>query len=391
MERISIEDVRATTYKRKDSWWTVFLVDPYASRLVRLVAGYRWITPNRLTIAATLLGMASAVCFAMADWGWLVAGAALFHLSFVVDCMDGKVARLQGTGSVFGSWLDYIFDRFRVLACAVALMGGLYRETDRTIYLVLAFGVVVLDLFHYLDLLQIGKVKAEMRRQLTAAQEAYAQVTGATAADPAGVQPGSAQSGSVPGQAGVPVQATGPGQATTAATVSSGTRAGAAANVGQVSAAQPRRADGSADPAGLDPEAQVVESQVVYELTPEFRSRFGAYVRLRSFLLNNRIRPNLVSGIEFHMAVFIVGPVIGPAAIIPVTLLMGGLLLTIELAVIYKLWLAANAFNRKLAKLQRDTEAALAAQTPAEQAAAEQTATAPTAQARTLEPAAGRS
>jgi phosphatidylglycerophosphate synthase len=28
-----------------------------------------------------------------------VAGAVLFHLSFVIDCMDGKIARLNGTGS----------------------------------------------------------------------------------------------------------------------------------------------------------------------------------------------------------------------------------------------------------------------------------------------------
>ena len=24
--------------------------------------------------------------------------------------MDGKIARLKGTGSVFGAWLDYVFD-----------------------------------------------------------------------------------------------------------------------------------------------------------------------------------------------------------------------------------------------------------------------------------------
>jgi hypothetical protein len=97
--------------------------------------------------------------------------------------------------------------------------------------------------------------------------------------------------------------------------------------------------------------AQAVEPQDVYELSQEFKSRFRRYVRIRGFLLHNRIRPNVVSGIEFQMAVFIVAPVIGPAAVVPVTLLAGGLLLAFELAVIYKLWLAAKAFGRQIAAL----------------------------------------
>jgi phosphatidylglycerophosphate synthase len=312
VERISIEGVRAATYKAKDSWWTVFLVDPYASRLVRRVAGYRWVTPNRLTLLGTALGFASAACFALADRWWLLAGAALFHLSFVVDCMDGKLARLQGSGSVFGGWLDYILDRFRVLACAVALMGGAYLATDRPVYLVLAFGVVVLDLFHYLDLLQIAKVKGEMRRGLAAARDAQAEAEGAEAA---------------------------------------GAEALLAPQATQAAAQAPQP-------------AQEGGHTVVYELSEEFTSRFGRYSRIRNFLLHNRIRPNVISGIEFQMAVFIVAPLIGPAALIPVTLLVGGLLMAVELAVIYKLWLAARAFARQLAALE-----SAAPQAPAQQPA----------------------
>src|SRR4051812_7619286 len=103
VRRSSLQEIREQTYKVRDAWWTVLLVDPLAARLVRLVAPYRWITPNLLTGLATLLGVASAACFLAPNVlaggrGWLVAGAALFHLSFVVDCMDGKVARLNGTG-----------------------------------------------------------------------------------------------------------------------------------------------------------------------------------------------------------------------------------------------------------------------------------------------------
>ena len=93
--RVSLGEIRSRTYKRRDAWWTVWLVDPLASRLVWLVAPWRWVTPNRLTTAAFAIGVGSAVCFWQGGYGWLVLGALLFHLSFVLDCMDGKIARLN--------------------------------------------------------------------------------------------------------------------------------------------------------------------------------------------------------------------------------------------------------------------------------------------------------
>ena len=102
-QRLTLQEIRDRTYKDRDAWWTVWLVDPVASRLVRLVAPYRWITPNRLTMTAFVFGLAAAACFAQQDRAWLVAGAVLYHLSFVIDCMDGKIARLNGTGSISAS------------------------------------------------------------------------------------------------------------------------------------------------------------------------------------------------------------------------------------------------------------------------------------------------
>jgi hypothetical protein len=43
--------------------------------------------------------------------------------------MDGKIARLKGTGTVLGGWLDYVFDRVRVLTCTLTLMWGQFDAT----------------------------------------------------------------------------------------------------------------------------------------------------------------------------------------------------------------------------------------------------------------------
>ena len=169
-ERVALAEIRERTYKDRDAWWTVWLVDPLASRLVQLVSPWRAVTPNRLTITAFLVGVGAAACFWQQTWGWLIAGAALFHLSFVLDCMDGKIARLNGSGSVFGSWLDYVFDRLRVLVCTIALMGGQFERTGEFVYVWLGGLVIFLDMFRYLNALQMNAVKSDMRVKLALAR-----------------------------------------------------------------------------------------------------------------------------------------------------------------------------------------------------------------------------
>lgn len=300
-QRLTLQEIRDRTYKDRDAWWTVWLVDPLASRLVRLVAPYRSITPNRLTMAAFVLGLAAAACFVMQDLPWLIAGAVLFHLSFVIDCMDGKIARLNGTGSVFGAWLDYVFDRLRVLVCTIALMGGQYQRTGNLTYLWLAGAVIFLDMFRYLNALQIGKVKNQMRMALAEAQ-----------------------------------------------------------------------GDGSVRPAfveetmRLQPVGAISEDDFTFGERPvvdvygDFRTRFSLFVRFRNALIRQRIRAHVVSGIEFQMAVFIIGPLTG--FIIGSTVVAGVLLVAFELLLIYKLWTATRSFVRHLERAKAASAAGVPAQ-----------------------------
>ena len=276
--RPTLGEIRSRTYKRRDAWWTVWLVDPLASRLVWLVAPWRRVTPNLLTTLAFLIGLGSAACFGRGGYGWLLAGAALFHLSFVLDCMDGKIARLNGTGSVFGAWLDYVFDRLRVVACTVGLFGGQYERTHDFAYVWLAGLVIFLDMFRYLNALQMGKVKGDMKARLAVAAGATAPVMFAEEAD---------------------------------------------------------FAEGDAP------------ARVVVDVYGDFRDRFALFVRLRNRLLRQRIRAHVVSGIEFMMFVFIVGPVLDQ--IIWVTLISAVLMAAFELLLIYKLWAATKSFGRRLA------------------------------------------
>jgi phosphatidylglycerophosphate synthase len=289
MAGAGLADLRAKTYKSRDAWWTVLFVDPVASRLTYVVARRTRITPNQLTVLAFAIGMGAAGCFAAGDFGWLIAGAVLYHLSFVVDCMDGKLARYQGSGSIFGGWLDYVLDRVRVLGCTLALMGGQYADTENGVFLLIALVVVFLDMFRYLNSLQVFKVRSQMRRKI---EDAYGDID----RRPVFIE--------------------------------------------DILRAAPERERAL---------AVAKDTDGVVDLQREFRSRFGWYLQFRDFLLRHRVRTHLISGVEFQMAVFIIGPLTG--AVISTTVVAGVLLLVFELAVIYKLYLSTRDFSQAMGDL----------------------------------------
>jgi phosphatidylglycerophosphate synthase len=300
-ERTTLAEIRERTYKRRDAWWTVWLVDPLASRLVWLVAPWRWVTPNRITVGAFVLGAGAAACFWQQSYWWLFAGAVLFHLSFVLDCMDGKIARLNGTGSVFGSWLDYVFDRLRVLVCTIGLFGGQYERTHDFVYVWLAGAVIFLDMFRYLNALQMGQVKTKMKEQLA--------------------------------EAALSAQPEMPTLATTEAAVEA--------------AAEAIDDDDEGDD---EPATTYTGDDPALDVHGDFKERFSLFVRIRNFLLGQRIRVHVISGIEFMMFVFIVGPIIGQIVI--TTIVISVLFVGFELLLIYKLWTTTKTFAKRLARLQ---------------------------------------
>jgi hypothetical protein len=109
---------RAT--KADDGLVASFLSRPLARRLTPLALRLG-LTPNAVTLASLLVGLAAAVLFAVGDRWALIAGAVLLQLSLVVDCVDGDVARYTRRFSATGAWLDASTDRLKELACYAGL------------------------------------------------------------------------------------------------------------------------------------------------------------------------------------------------------------------------------------------------------------------------------
>lgn len=101
---LTVPALRDRTYKQADAWWTVFVVDPIAIRVVwAILRLWPRANPNLVTLSSLLFGLAAAVAFGR---GLFVVGAILYQVSFLGDCVDGKVARWRGVASGRGAFYD---------------------------------------------------------------------------------------------------------------------------------------------------------------------------------------------------------------------------------------------------------------------------------------------
>jgi hypothetical protein len=112
------ELTRRQSYQPIGRYWSL---GP-ARLLARLLRPTR-VHPNVLTLASGVLVLEAAltVAFAPAVWRVHAATAAALALGLGLDTADGHLARLQGTASEFGRWLDVTLDELGDMALHAAI------------------------------------------------------------------------------------------------------------------------------------------------------------------------------------------------------------------------------------------------------------------------------
>jgi phosphatidylglycerophosphate synthase len=133
--------------KPVDSWWTVMAIDPLAVRLVPWLSRRAAVTPTRLTGAGLALGLGAAALFAAGEH---IAGAILFEIRFLLDCLDGKLARYSGATSEAGAFVDVAGDMLVVGLCYAALSASVLDTAPWVPYPLLA-GVVLVTAASWLQ------------------------------------------------------------------------------------------------------------------------------------------------------------------------------------------------------------------------------------------------
>ena len=139
-------EANADGAKKRDYWWTVIAVDPLAIPITRLLVRKQWSNPDEITLLSLVLGLLTGLFFAVGEQWALITGGLVYYFSFVLDCVDGKLARALNMSSPKGQELDAMSDSARRASAAIGIVTYLVFWVENVrpheVVLAAAFGVI---------------------------------------------------------------------------------------------------------------------------------------------------------------------------------------------------------------------------------------------------------
>jgi hypothetical protein len=140
----AIADAYRRTQKPKDIFWNRYVARPAAAVLLVPLQSSR-ITPNQVTFASLIVfAAAAAMLITMPGKAGLLWAVLVIECSYVLDCVDGQLARLRGTSTPIGAHLDFLMDELKAFLLVAASGVRLWREHGVPFWLLEGLGGTVL-------------------------------------------------------------------------------------------------------------------------------------------------------------------------------------------------------------------------------------------------------
>jgi phosphatidylglycerophosphate synthase len=110
-------------YIRFPKPWDTYLTLPISIPVSELLCKTK-VKPNTVSVISLLIAFVAAGLFFRGDYLSLILGAIVFHISYILDCADGYIARKKGLSSKFGHWIDHTFDEVKKPVLLIAILMG---------------------------------------------------------------------------------------------------------------------------------------------------------------------------------------------------------------------------------------------------------------------------
>lgn len=110
-------------YIRFPKPWDTYLTLPFSVPLSEWLSRTK-VKPNTISVISLLVAFLAAFAFYQGTYVFLVIGAVLFQISYILDCADGYIARKNGLSSKFGHWIDHTFDEIKKPVLLIGLLMG---------------------------------------------------------------------------------------------------------------------------------------------------------------------------------------------------------------------------------------------------------------------------
>lgn len=131
---------RASKKKKDINWWTEYVCRPPAAVFVYFLKDTR-VTPNQVTFSSLVVCAAScAMLLFLHGYYWVVAAMVVYELSFVLDCVDGQLARVRKTSSTVGHLLDFLIDEIKAMLLYGCVGVYMWQQTGDLRLLLVALG-----------------------------------------------------------------------------------------------------------------------------------------------------------------------------------------------------------------------------------------------------------
>lgn len=160
-ERALWASLTSSTDGLVDKWFNRPVGRPLSKLLVHTP-----ITPNQVSLASIVIGVAAGVLFGVGRGVWPVVAGVLFQLSAIVDCVDGDVARSVFKESPLGKWLDLVGDQVVHASVFAGIAIGLWRTGPAGPFLWLGGSAVLGGLIAFAVVLRGMTNRGEPNRRL---------------------------------------------------------------------------------------------------------------------------------------------------------------------------------------------------------------------------------
>jgi len=146
------------TFKPREEWWSRVFATPIANLVLSGIADCSFITPNRLTILSFILTILTTAFILSGSSENLFIAGIILQLAYIIDCMDGQLARYRQTVSRIGSFLDKLSDyiKFPIVLLGLTL-DAYYHYGSSTIPAIL--GILSVFFIGYLSYLKSLSLK----------------------------------------------------------------------------------------------------------------------------------------------------------------------------------------------------------------------------------------
>lgn len=121
------------------TYWGDIFLSPIASKvLLPIAVRIPWLTPNMVTIGGFMLYVLSCIFLFLPFSNHLIWAACLLPLSYILDCLDGQLARRTKQFSPIGDYLDKTLDVLKVYVLTLSLGYAVFLSSGNFFSLILA-------------------------------------------------------------------------------------------------------------------------------------------------------------------------------------------------------------------------------------------------------------